>query len=223
MEKYYLYGLQRSGTNVIQSFLLDNYNIEFSNNCDKSCCAHKHFRIYDNKNFIPITNVPNQYHNEYYINNLRDLDELLGDDNHTNKYIIVYKDIFSWLPSICKWARSNKWVYTEKKDFINDYLYFLKKWYKIRNNRVLFISYEEYLNFYLNKNQSFVTKLNKFFKVHKDHNDIQKFYDKVTCSPSFDKTKLLYYIDKEYMKKYTEHEIHKIKNHNLYKKLNIKL
>ena len=54
-------------------------------------------------------------------------------------------------------------------------------------------------------------------------NDIQKFYDKVACSSSFDKTKLLYYIDKEYMKKYTEHEIHKIKNHNLYKKLNIKL
>jgi hypothetical protein len=29
--KYYLYGLQRSGTNVIQSFLETNFNISMNN------------------------------------------------------------------------------------------------------------------------------------------------------------------------------------------------
>ena len=52
---YYLYGLQRSGTNIIQTFLETNYNISFMNKEDRNSPYHKHFRIYDNKNLIPQT------------------------------------------------------------------------------------------------------------------------------------------------------------------------
>ena len=103
---YYLYGLQRSGTNLLQSFLETNFNISFMNNQDRQSVYHKHFRIYDNKNIIPQTDKKNQYKNEYIIHSLKELDKQLGDFNHTNKYIIVYKNIFSWLPSIEIWAKN---------------------------------------------------------------------------------------------------------------------
>ena len=96
----YLYGLQRSGTNVISDFLKVNYGITFKNGGNRNSPSHKHFRIYNNKNYIPQTNEIGQYSNNYIVNNLDDMDKLLGDEMHTNKYIIIYKDIYSWLPSI---------------------------------------------------------------------------------------------------------------------------
>ena len=98
---YYLYGLQRSGTNLIKTFLETNFDIYLMNKPrNRQSPQHKHFRIYDDKDIIPKTNKNNQYKNQYIINSLKELDKLLGDLNHTNRYIIMYKDIFSWLPSI---------------------------------------------------------------------------------------------------------------------------
>ena len=93
--RYYLYGLQRSGTNVIQQFIKINFNISFMNKEDRQSPYHKHFRIYNNKNIIPSTDKKGSYKNQYIINSLEELDKLLGDLNKTNKYIIVYKNIFS--------------------------------------------------------------------------------------------------------------------------------
>jgi len=53
---YYIYGLQRSGTNLIQKFLETNFNISLMNNFgDRQSPAHTHFRIYDDKGIIPQT------------------------------------------------------------------------------------------------------------------------------------------------------------------------
>jgi hypothetical protein len=140
---------------------------------------HKHFRI-DNKNIIPQTDVKNQYYNKYLINSLEELDKQLGDFTHTNKYIIIYKNIFSWLPSIERWAKHNKWKTNSKIEFVEDYLNFIKKWYSIRNNRVIFIRYEDFLN--ISKNNSLVNKLSEFFQTKINDKKLISSFDKVNCS-----------------------------------------
>ena len=52
---YYLYGLQRSGTNLAEKYIETNFNISFKNKGDRQSPYHKHFRIYDNKDYIPQT------------------------------------------------------------------------------------------------------------------------------------------------------------------------
>ena len=53
MVKYYIYGLQRSGTNIITTFINDNFDIDIVNNNhqERKDPHHKHFRIYDEKSF----------------------------------------------------------------------------------------------------------------------------------------------------------------------------
>ena len=96
----YLYGLQRSGTNVLTEFLEKNYGIKIEKKYKDRCDPrHKHFRIYDNKNL-----APDGFNNTHIVNSINELDMLLGDTKNTNKYIVIYKSIYSWLPSIKKWA-----------------------------------------------------------------------------------------------------------------------
>lgn len=210
---YYIYGLQRSGTNVMQKFLETNFNISFMNNGDRQSPCHKHFRIYDDKDIIPQTDKTNQYNNQYIINSLEELDILLKDFNHTNRYIIVYKNIFSWLPSIEKWAKGCKWKTNSKMEFVEDYLNFIKKWYSIKNDRVFFIKYEDFLNI----SDSLVNKLSLF--LNKKQKQIIYSFDKVDCSRKFTTSQKKYYIDHEYMSLYSKEELEKIKNNLIYKEL----
>lgn len=210
---YYLYGLQRSGTNVIQKFLETNFNISFMNNGDRQSPYHKHFRIYDDKDIIPQTDKKNQYKNQYIINSLKELDKLLGDLNHTNRYIIVYKNIFSWIPSIEKWAKGCKWKTNSKMEFVEDYLNFIKKWCSIKNYRVFFIKYEDFLNM----SDSLVNKLSIF--LNKKQKKITYSFEKVNCSKKFTISQKKYYINHEYMSLYSKEEIEKIKNNLIYKEL----
>ena len=213
---YYLYGLQRSGTNVVQTFIEKNYNISFMNGEKRYSPSHKHFRIYDNKNLIPVTDKSKQYNNPFIINSLEDLDKLLRDLNHTNRYIIVYKDIFSWLPSIEKWAKECKWITNSKMDFIEDYLHFIKKWYSIRNDRVIFINYYDYLNL-SDKDNSLLDRLSLFLNYKPQQTN--STFDRVNCSSKFTSDRKKYYLNKEYLNIYSKEEIDKIKNNPTYKEI----
>ena len=218
---YYLYGLQRSGTNIIRKFLETNFNISFNHTNTYNCPRrqspfHKHFRIYDDKDIIPQTNQPNQYKNQYIINSLEEFDKLLGDLNHTNKYVIVYKNIFSWLPSIEKWAKGCKWKTNSKMEFVEDYLNFIKKWYSIKNDRVFFINYEDLLNM-SDDNNSLVNKLSVF--LNKKPEKITYFFEKVNRSSKFTISQKKYYINQEYMSLYSKEELETIKNNLIYKEL----
>lgn len=213
---YYLYGLQRSGTNVVQKFIETNFDISFMNTSDRQSAYHKHFRIYDDKEIIPQTDEENQYKNQYSVNSLKELDNLLGDLNNTNRYIIVYKNIFSWLPSIEKWAKGCKWKTNSKMDFVEDYLNFIKKWYSIKNDRVFFIKYEDFLNV-SDDNNLLLNKLSTFL----DKKQIKNTYsfENVNCSKKFTICQKNYYINHEYMNLYSKEELDNIKNNFIYKEL----
>lgn len=229
--KYYLYGLQRSGTNILENFLEKNYEIVFSNEKnDRKHHKHKHFRIYNNKELIPNTDVNKQYHNDIIINSIDELDKILGDTKHQNKYIIVYKDIFSWLLSIETWAKMCNWKSNKKVDFIDDYFNYIEKWLSIKNERVLLINYREYIEFLITiknqqefKNNNLIRKINTFLDIKYNQNKIIDIITKVTCSSTFTTERLNYYYNKEYMKEYSETEIHNIKNSSYYENLKDKI
>ena len=215
--KYYLYGLQRSGNNVIQTFIEKNFNVLLTNKNEQNRQSphHKHFRIYGGKEIIPQTNSINQYKNKYIVNSLKDLDKLLGDLNQTNKYIIVYKNIFSWLPSIEKWAKACNWKTNSKMEFVEDYLNFIKKWYSIKNDRVLFINYEDFLN--ISNNDPLLDKLSVFFNAKPK--EIISTFQKVDNSEEFTNLQKIYYVNHEYMDLYSKEELSKIRNNLIYKEL----
>lgn len=215
MVKLYLYGLQRSGTNAISNFLNINYNVNLCNSSDRGSISHKHCRIYDNKIHIP---SPEQYYNTFSINKLEDLDNLLGDNKNTNIYIVIYKDIFSWLPSISKWAKNCNWEKNDKMDFVEDYLNYMDKWNKIKNERVLLINYNEYLELIINKNNAIIRKLEEFLHVKNEKEII--IPTKVAQSEEFTNIKIDYYKNKKYMNIFSEKEILLIKNNHLFINLN---
>ena len=200
----YLYGLQRSGTNIINDFLHDNFGVKVQNSEDRKSPGHKHFRIYDDKTVIP----EEQYSNTIIVKDLNDLDSTLNDHSHTNKYIVVYKDIYSWLPSIESWAKACKWKMANKMDFIDDYILFIEKWKSIANERVLFLSYDEFLSMKTTSDSSFIKKCEIF--LGKKIADSIVLRNKTRCSGNFTKSKSDYYTNKEYMQKYTPEQIETI-------------
>ena len=210
---YQLYGHKRSGTNVIDAYLKDNFNLgKMSQKInpsqfDRDSILWKHCRI----------DLVNN-NGKLLINTIEDLDNIRGDEKHSNKYIIVYKNIFTWLPSICRWASSMKWEKNEKLDFVDDYFNYMYKWYTIskdNSDRILFINYEEFLKNGRNKDSDFVKNIEEFtnFKITKE----LVIRDKVDCSRKFDDERHIYYDRKLYMKKYDKNEINKIKSHKYFK------
>ena len=199
----YLYGLQRSGTNVLTEFLEKNYPIKIVKNYkDRTHAQHKHFRIYDNKKL-----APEGFNNTHIINSISDLDNKLGDTRNSNKYIVIYKDIYSWLPSIKKWALKCKWAKKQTTDFIDDYFEFIDKWNSLANERVLLINYDDYLNLTIGKeNNDLINRVELFLKVTKKLPKLI-FPNEVILSEKFSPKRLEYYTNKEYMKSYTEDEI----------------
>jgi hypothetical protein len=198
----YLYGLQRSGTNVINDFLEINYGVKIVKNYkDRLNPAHKHFRIYDNKELAPIG-----FSNNHVVNSITDLDKLLNDKTHTNKYIVIFKTIYSWLPSIKKWAARCKWPNTNTKFFLDDYFAFTDKWNSLAHERVLFIAYEDYLNLTLGENNDLISKIETFLNMTKKKPNLI-FPKEVSLSEKFGPKHLNYYKNKEYMNLLSDEEI----------------
>lgn len=184
--KYLIYGLQRSGTNFLEEILNKKFNIQVSNEINRKSILHKHFRLYNDKNKIPIPDYINNKYFEYFKDFYDIIKKQINDDC---KIIIIKKDIFSWLISIYKWSKKCNWNITDKNIFLNDYYLFYKKWkeyYNNNTNKILFINYIDLLN----NNNLLIEKMNKFFNLTKV-NDIKKLNDikKVNCSTIFNSKK----------------------------------
>lgn len=94
-----------------------------------------------------------------------------------------------------------------KMNFLDEYIAYRKKWNDIKNDRVLMINYEELIQSkevnspiwqkilkFVSRERSFKNKKNLFFP------------HKVFMSPNFNKKRLNYYRNKEYLNLYTEEE-----------------
>ena len=102
-------------------------------------------------------------------------------------------------------------------EFVEDYLNFIKKWNSIKNERVFFIKYEDFLNINDNNNP-LLNKLSLFFDK-KNNKKIISSFKKVNCSNQFTIINKKYYINREYMSLYSREDLDKIKNNLIYKEL----
>lgn len=145
-------GIQRSGTNFLESILNDlgvkpmNYEI-----LKRSSEAHKHFRIQDDKKTII---MDKEYMNNTYISSVEILNSLAF--NNTNiKNIVIFKDPINWLYSIARWAERCGWLDDNQNLFENKKLLlaylaewdnFYCKWEKLnkkQNNLIMMIQWEQ--------------------------------------------------------------------------------
>lgn len=121
------YGLQRSGTNFLESLLAKKYHIEILNSNiqgirpDRSSPLHKHFRLYDEKDIVPEP----KFTNELKINSLDAFEQLL--EVVPDYYLIISKDPYSWFLSYSAWAKRSNWPEVPYH-YILEYNLFYGKW-----------------------------------------------------------------------------------------------
>ena len=145
------YGLQRSGTNFLHQLMLKNFaDVKFLNNEERALPTHKHFRLYDDKEFVP----EEKYHNDLHFASFEEFDE--AAQYHTGvddlKYLVIVKNPFSWYLSITKMAESLSWPSFKadaefQEHFVRDFNGFYEKWSQFaeESDKVVLMRYEDLL------------------------------------------------------------------------------
>jgi hypothetical protein len=137
-----MYGLQRSGTNYMETLMQLNYpDAKFLNGIVRSEITHKHFRLYPEKAIIPEP----QFANTLQVGDLRTFESHLPFPS-PDLYIIVSKDPFSWLISYQKWSRKNNWPHHEHH-YISEYVLFYGMWkqFALTSDKIIFVRYDDLL------------------------------------------------------------------------------
>jgi hypothetical protein len=203
------YGLQRSGTNFLESLLAKKYRVQFLNSNingirpDRSSPLHKHFRLYDEKDIVPEP----KFRNELKIDRFIDFEKLL--EIVPDYYLIISKDPYSWYLSYNDWARRSKWE-PVPYHYILEYNLFYAKWLEFsqQTKKILFVRYidllrspDEELNrleleMHLRKKFLYMLRSNVVFKVPQ--------------SGEFSIDRRSYYISEQYLQSFTKEDLKEI-------------
>jgi hypothetical protein len=203
------YGLQRSGTNFLESLLAKKYRVQFLNSNikgirpDRSSPLHKHFRLYDEKDIVPEP----KFRNELKIASFIDFEKLL--EIVPDYYLIISKDPYSWYLSYNDWARRSKWE-PVPYHYILEYNLFYAKWLEFsqQTKKILFVRYidllrspDEELNrleleMHLQKKFLYMLRSNVVFKVPQ--------------SGEFSIDRRSYYVSEQYLQSFTKEDLKEI-------------
>ena len=203
------YGLQRSGTNFLESLLAKKYRVQFLNSNingirpDRSSPLHKHFRLYDEKDIVPEP----KFRNELKIDRFIDFEKLL--EIVPDYYLIISKDPYSWYLSYNDWARRSKWE-PVPYHYILEYNLFYAKWLEFsqQTKKILFVRYidllrspDEELNrleleMHLQKKFLYMLRSNVVFKVPQ--------------SGEFSIDRRSYYVSEQYLQSFTKEDLKEI-------------
>ncbi len=195
------YGLQRSGTNFLESLLKKNYRVRFLNsNMDRSSPLQKHCRLYKNKEIIPEP----QYYNDILVDSFDQFQALF--EVTPDFYLILSKDPYSWYLSYQSWAENCNWP-NVTHHYIEEYNLFYKTFidFSSQSEKFLFIRYvdllkdtDAVLNAIENK-LGLKKKLISRFRI--------RIPEEVPMSGEFLKSKRDYYLNAEYLRKYSSEDI----------------
>ena len=131
------YGLQRSGTNFLETLLKTNYRVRFLNIVDdRNSPLHKHCRLYSSREMIP----ESQYENKIGIETFNQFQELLKVK--PDYILIVSKDPYSWYLSYKNWAQKCHWPNVDHH-YIEEYNLFYRLFMNIssQSDTFIFIKY----------------------------------------------------------------------------------
>lgn len=199
-----LYGLQRSGTNYLETLVNLNYpNCKFINSEVRNEIMHKHFRLYDNKNYIPEP----KFDNQFTFNSFAEFEQALPLKKKPDLYLIMSKDPYSWFTSYVGWSKKNNWP-NRNYHYINEYNLFYGKWMEFskENPKIIFIRYADLLN---NPLEQINTIANELGLPLKNKVITTK---KVYASKKFTDDKKDAFLNRSYMDKISPEELSQINN-----------
>ena len=191
-KKILLYGLQRSGTNYLETLIKLNYpGCVFLNGEKRNEITHKHYRLYDNKLVIPEP----QFTNNNTYPDFEHFESALPKNMVPDLYILISKDPYSWFGSYVNWSKKNNWV-KPNYHYIEEYNLFYRKWmtFAEQTDKVIFIRYADLLTDPLGTLNKIGTALHLAPK-HK-----LKTTKKVYASKRFTGNKKERFLNKDYMK-----------------------
>jgi hypothetical protein len=202
--KILIYGLQRSGTNYLETLLKKRYKVKFVNDFkNRSSLSHKHARLYDQKDRIPTE----QYRNNVIIKNFEDY-----KDKVSTKFdfiIVLSKDPYSWLLSYKRWAKKCDWPKVDHH-YLEEYNLFYSKLLEFskQSEDIIFVRYrdlikdtEEVLS---QMEQKMKLKERSLFKLQNSK------IKKVNCSDKFTKDRRDYYLKRHYLKEFSEEQLDEV-------------
>lgn len=117
-----LYGLQRSGTNLLEQELRRRFRVRVLNEPhDRTAPGQKHFRLYDDKSRTPHPD----YVNDYRFSGFGAFEAALP--RPADHYVLISKDPYSWLASYKTWAARCSWVAPDYP-YIDEWVLFYGAW-----------------------------------------------------------------------------------------------
>lgn len=203
------YGLQRSGTNFLESLLAKKYHVHILNSNidgvrpDRSAPLHKHFRLYDEKDIVPEP----KFKNEFKITSFVSFEQLL--EVIPDYYLIISKDPYSWLLSYTDWARRSNWPEVPYH-YILEYNLFYAKWLEFsqQSKRIIFVRYIDLLrdtDEELTRLESIMHLKKKFLYVLRSN-----AVPKVPQSGEFSIDRRSYYLGEQYLHSFTKEGLQEI-------------
>ena len=198
------YGLQRSGTNFLETVLKRKYRVRFLNSDeDRRSPLQKHFRLYDEKEIV---SEP-QYYNELKTSTFHEFEQFL--EVIPDYYLVISKDPYSWLLSYRDWALKCSWPQVSHH-YIVEYNLFYKSWleFSLLSERVLFVRYIDLLE----DAEGELGRLESIMSLDKKF--LSRFnptrVTKVPMSKRFSDEQRNYYLGEEYFKSYTREVLDEI-------------
>lgn len=199
-----IYGLQRSGTNYLEKILTDRYQVEIINrNHDKTYPGAKHFRLYDNKDFVPEPG----YRNDVRIESYQHLESMLAVQ--PDYCIVISKDPYSWLESYNKWAAKCKWDKVSHH-YIDEYNLFYGKWIELsgQTGKIVFVRYIDLLKDVYGELKQLEKKLGLKKKLFAQLSKAE--YSLISQSDIFTMEHAKYYLEERYFANYTQDRLDEI-------------
>jgi hypothetical protein len=199
------YGLQRSGTNILEAQLNSNFKVNILNNNHlRNHALHKHFRLYDEKQFIPDP----QFYNELTFKHFKEYEKSFGLNYKVDAIFVVSKDPYSWYISYLNWAKKCNWP-DVSYHYIEEYNKFYGKWLEFAEDdkRISFIKYIDLLTQTKELLKQFKNNQKLPLKLIRKVFGLSYQIKKVNESDNFTGSNLKYYEEKKYLEKLSDLEI----------------
>ena len=195
------YGIQRSGTNFLETLLKKNYLVHFLNsNKDRSSPLHKHCRLYKYKKIIPEP----KYHNDISVGTFEQFESLF--EVVPDYYLIISKDPYSWYLSYMRWAKKYNWS-NVSHHYIEEYNLFYETFIELssQTDKFIFIRYVDLLK----DTNTVMNILEEKIKLKKRLTArlALKIPNKVAQSDAFKDEKTTYYLNEQYLNEYSTEDI----------------
>lgn len=206
------YGLQRSGTNLLETLMNNNYEERFWNppitsnsNESRKSPLQKHFRLYYNgEGFIP----HDKYKHNFKIDTFEDWEKLL--QINPDYYLIVSKDPYSWLLSYTSYVREVRQWARVSHHYIMEYNLFYGKWLEFsqQTSKIIFIRYIDLLKNPAQELEKLEIQIGLTKKNSMPVED--NLIEEIPQSKKFSQDRRSYYLDEKYLDNYSQKDLHEL-------------